>query len=188
MKKFLMLFLWVSAFFNVYAAENSGKIITQRAPAEYLTTNPLEVDDTCPQNDIYHPFTCTKEQPLGFSCYDVSAVQGDPIPAQRYELLEESLTPENVSADPQCLQAEPTCAAFLKHLDFNLDFTWFIANFPSSSFPECGKTYTCTRIVCYMPPKEGQTPAVSQKLSCVYKKHQRFFVGSRITCARQSPK
>lgn len=188
MKKCLMLTIALGLLGTAHTAENSGKIITQRAPAEYLTTNPLEVDDTCPQNDIYAPFTCTKEQAPGFSCYDVSAVQGDPIPAQRYELLEESLSPENVSADPQCLQAEPTCAAFLKQLDFNLDFTWFIANFPSSSFPECGKTYTCTRIVCYMPPKEGQTPAVSQKLSCVYKKHQRFFVGSRITCARQNAK
>ena len=161
-----------------------GKVKTQRGASQYLSVDPLEVTDSCPGGNIMQPFTCTKDQPDGFSCFDVSIVQGDPIPTERYELLDETLQPEDVSAEPQCLNEEPTCDSFLKYLNYNLDFSWFIANFPSSSFPECGKTYTCTRIVCYFPPDKDAGQTASQKLSCVYKKHQRFFVGSEVTCTR----
>lgn len=188
MKNFLFLFifvLWTAA--NVFAQQViEGKVKTQRGASQYLSVNPLDVTDTCPGGNVLQPFTCTKAQENGFSCFDVSMVQGDPIPTERYELLDESLTEENISADPQCLNEEETCESFLKHLNYNLDFSWFITNFPSSSFPECGKTYTCTRIVCYFPPAKDNPGGPSKKLSCVYKKHQVFFVGSEVTCLREN--
>lgn len=186
MKNFLYAVSGLLLFQAVLWAESTpqGKVKTQRGAAQYLSVDPMDVTDSCPGGNIMQPFTCTKDQPDGFTCFDVSIVQGDPISAQRYELLDESLAPEDVSAEPQCLNEEPTCESFLKYLNYNLDFSWFITNYPSSSFPECGKTYTCTRIVCYFPPDKESGETASQKLSCVYKKHQRFFVGSEITCTR----
>lgn len=186
MKNFLYAVSGLLLFQAVLWAESTpqGKVKTQRGASQYLSVDPMDVTDSCPGGNIMQPFTCTKDQPDGFTCFDVSIVQGDPIPAQRYELLDESLAPEDVSAEPQCLNEEPTCESFLKYLNYNLDFSWFITNYPSSSFPECGKTYTCTRIVCYFPPDKESGETASQKLSCVYKKHQRFFVGSEITCTR----
>ena len=167
------------------AKEGDYKPQTVREEAQYLSTDPALVEDTCPGNDIFQRFTCTKNQPAGYSCFDVYRVQGDPISAERYTLLDQTITIEQTSAEPLCsFTDEMTCDNFLKALNFNLDFSWFIANFPSSSFPECGKTYTCTRIVCYFPPDKDAGQTASQKLSCVYKKHQRFFVGSEVTCTR----
>ena len=184
----VLLFLCGAALLaQAQRAGAQGKVKTLRGPAEYLSVDAAEVTDSCPGEDIFAPFTCTKAQQDGFTCFDVSLVQGDPIPTQRYELLDETLAAENVSAEPQCLNEEPTCDSFLKYLNYNLDFSWFITNYPSSSFPECGKTYTCTRIVCYFPADKEAAETASKKLSCVYKKHQRFFVGSEITCTRSTP-
>ena len=159
------------------------KPVTQRAPAQYLSTESSAVEDTCPGNDIFNQFFCTKEQAPGFTCYDVYRVQGDPLDAERYTLLDQTLTEENSSAEPLCTFDTLTCDAFLKALNYNLDFSWFIANFPSSSFPQCGLTYSCTRIACLkpLPPAQDGSPR-SQKLSCVFKKNQVFFLGTQITC------
>ena len=156
---------------------------TQRAQAQYLSTESFGVEDTCPGHDIFNQFVCTKAQLPGFTCFDVYRVQGDPLDNERYTLLDQTLTEENTSAEPLCTFENLTCADFLKTLNYNLDFSWFIANFPSSSFPECGETYSCTRIACLKPlePAPDGTPR-SQKLSCVFKKNQFFFLGTPITC------
>ena len=188
MKKHCFLFFLIGAAAGGWAAETktegnpSGKPKTVRQEAQYLTTDPDAVEDTCPGHDILKRFTCTKDQPDGYKCFDVSIVQGDPIPSQRYDLLDEELTPENVSPDPQCLFTDRTCEAFLKNLNYNLDFSWFITNFPSSSFPQCAETYSCTRIACFFPPDKEKGETSAQKLSCVYKKNQLYFVGANITC------
>lgn len=165
------------------AAQKAPKIYTQRGPAQYLSTDALAVEDTCPGQDIVNQFSCTKEQAPGFHCFDVYRVQGDPVDRERYTLLDQTITQENVSAQPLCNIDALTCESFLASLNYNLDFSWFIANFPSSSFPECGLTYSCTRIACLkpLPPAEDGSPR-SQKLSCVFKKNQIFFLGAPVTC------
>lgn len=187
MKKLFFALLVAAGLCMPAAAQNTtakpaGKLKTVRAAAQYLTTNPDEVSDTCPGNDILHPFTCTKAQADGYTCFDVSMVQGDPIPAQRYELLQQTLQPQEVTPQPLCPFKERSCAAFLESLNYNLDFSWFISNFPSSSFPQCAETYSCTRIACFFAPDESKKQTASVQLSCVYKKNQLFFVGSQITC------
>ena len=159
------------------------KPTTVRQAAQYLSTDQSAVQDTCPGEDIFNPFTCTKQQPAGFSCFDVYRVQGDPINTERYTLLNQTLTTEQTSAEPLCTFEELTCENFLAALNYNLDFSWFISNFPSSSFPQCGETYSCTRIACLKPaPGSTAQNPVSQKLSCVFKKNQTFFLGTQITC------
>ena len=159
------------------------KPITQRQTAQYLSTDGAAVQDTCPGNDIDRPFTCTKEQKPGYTCFDVYRVQGDPVDTERYTLLNQTLTVENSSADPLCPMDALTCESFLVALKYTLDFSWFIANFPSSSFPHCAETYSCTRIACLKPlaPLADGTPQ-AQKLSCVFKKNQIFFLGAWISC------
>lgn len=150
---------------------------------QYLSVNPAAVEDTCPGHNIFEPFVCSKQEEPGLTCFDVYRMQGDPIDSERYSLLNQTLTTESVSADPRCTFEELTCDNFLKALKYNLDFSFFIDNFPSSSFPECGLTYSCTRISCLLPlpPLQDGTPQ-SKKLSCVFKKHQFFFLGNDITC------
>ncbi len=170
---------------TVYGAEpKTYKPQTQRTPAQYLSTDALKVTDTCPGADIINSFNCTKNQPAGFTCFDVYRVQGDPMDKDRYTLLDQTLTTEEVTAEPKCnFDGELTCEHFLQALKYNLDFSWFIANFPSSSFPECGKTYTCTRIACWKTLQDTSYGAPqAQKLSCVFKKNQIYFLGSQITC------
>ena len=170
------------------AEEADYKPQTLRQTPQYLSTDPALVEDTCPGNDIFQRFTCTKKQAPGFSCFDVYRVQGDPIDAERYTLLDQTLTVENTSAEPLCtFNDEMTCENFLKSLNFNLDFSWFIANFPSSSFPQCGKTYSCTRIACLKPlsPAPDGSPR-AQKISCVFKKNQIYFLGTEITCQNKN--
>ena len=76
---------------------------------------------------------------------------------------------------------------FLAALKYNLDFSWFIANFPSSSFPQCGKTYSCTRIACLVPqPGSSAENPLSQKLSCVFKRNQTYFLGAQVTCQNKN--
>ena len=170
--------------FNMPAfAQKTYKPHTVRAQAQYLSTDPAVVEDTCPGNDIFNQFTCTKEQAPGFKCFDVYRMQGDPIDSQRYTLLDQTLTEENTSPEPSCTFENMTCEDFLKALNYSLDFSWFIADFPSSSFPECGLTYSCTRIACLKPlPLAKDGLPRSQKLSCVFKKNQIFFLGSPLTC------
>lgn len=168
---------------SVALANSSYKPHTQREQAQYLSTQPSAVEDTCPGNDIFNQFTCTKEQAPGFECFDVYRVQGDPIDADRYTLLDQSLTEENSSPEPLCTFDNLTCEDFLKALNYNLDFSWFIADFPSSSFPQCGLTYSCTRIVCLKPlPLLKDNEPRSQQLSCVFKKNQTFFLGTPLSC------
>ena len=163
---------------------------TVRAPAQYLSTDALAVTDTCPGGDIIAPFTCTKEQAPGFTCFDVYRVEGDPMDKERYTLLDQTLTTEDTTAEPKCnFSGELTCEHFLQTLKYNLDFSWFITNFPSSSFPECGKTYTCTRIACWKPLQNTTDGAPqAQKLACVFKKNQIYFLGSQITCQDKNKK
>ncbi|MBO5911451.1 MAG: hypothetical protein J6Q05_04605, partial [Elusimicrobiaceae bacterium] len=91
-----MKYLWVTVLllstFAYGAQQKPYKPRTVRAQAQYLTTDALKVTDTCPGADIINPFTCTKEQPAGFTCFDVYRVQGDPIDKDRYTLLDETLT------------------------------------------------------------------------------------------------
>ncbi|MBR4592076.1 MAG: hypothetical protein IKO35_02600 [Elusimicrobiaceae bacterium] len=164
-------------------AATTYKPVTLRQNAQYLTTDPTAVEDTCPGHDIFQPFTCRKEDPAGYSCFDVYQLQGDPIDKERYTLLDETITEENLSAEPLCTFTDLTCNNFLSALNYNLDFSWFISNFPSSSFPQCGDTYSCTRIACLVPlPSSTTGNPLSRKLSCVFKKNQTFFLGAEITC------
>ncbi|MBP5404121.1 MAG: hypothetical protein J6Y17_03420 [Elusimicrobiaceae bacterium] len=180
--------LWLFIFFlgtTVYGAQQKTyKPQTKRAQAQYLSIDALKVTDTCPGADIINSFTCTKSQPAGFTCFDVYRVQGDPMDKDRYTLLDQALTTEDTTAEPKCnFDGELTCDNFLQTLKYNLDFSWFITNFPSSSFPECGKTYTCTRIACWKTLQDTSYGAPqAKKLSCVFKKNQIYFLGSQITC------
>ena len=170
------------------AADSDYKPQTVRQEPQYLSTDPALVEDTCPGNNILQRFSCTKNQRPGFSCFDVYIVQGDPIDAERYTLLDQTLTVEQSSAEPRCtFDDDMTCENFLSALNFNLDFSWFIANFPSSSFPQCGKTYSCTRIACLrpLPPAEDGSPR-AQKLSCVFKKNHSFFLGTELSCQNKN--
>lgn len=164
------------------------KPVTLRQTSQYLSTESSLVEDTCPGQDIFNRFSCTKQEPAGFTCFDVYQVQGDPIDKERYTLLDQTVTTEAVSPEPLCPVKELTCEKFLAALNYNLDFSWFIANFPSSSFAACGETYSCTRIAC-LAPAATSTPQnpVSQKLSCVFKKNQTFFLGEEITCQNKNP-
>lgn len=166
------------------AAETGYKPQTVRQTPQYLSTDPAEVEDTCPAHDILKRFDCTKTNSPGYSCFDVYMVQGDPVDAERYTLLDQTVTTEPGTAEPRCtFDGEMTCANFLKALNYNLDFSWFITNFPSSSFPQCGDTYSCTRIACLKPAADAPDGAPrAQKLSCVFKKNQIFFLGTQITC------
>lgn len=168
-------------------AATSYKPVTVRQNVQYLSTLAGAVTDTCPEQDIFNPFTCTKEQAPGYTCFDVQRLQGDPIPTERYTLLNETITTENSSAEPLCPFQTLTCENFLKALNYNLDFSWFISNFPSSSFPQCSETYTCTRIACLVPAENSTADnPVSQKLACVFRKNQTFFVGAEVTCQNKN--
>ena len=172
------------------AARKPYKPVTVRQePPQYLSTDAGAVQDTCPEGDIINRYTCTKQDPAGFTCFDVYRVQGDPVDSERYTLLAQTLTDEPSTAEPKCtFEGALTCENFLQALKYNLDFSWFIDNFPSSSFPECGKTYTCTRIACLRPlANNPQTDAPqAQKLTCVFKKNQIYFLGTQLTCENKN--
>ena len=180
----LAVVLLAGALAALHAADAAYKPQTVRQTPQYLSTDPALVEDTCPGHDILKRCTCTKAQKPGYSCYDVYMVQGDPIAAERYTLLEQTITIESSSAEPRCtFTDELTCDNFLTALNYNLDFSWFIANFPSSSFPQCGETYSCTRIACLRPLAHAPDGSPrSEKLSCVFKKNQIFFLGTELTC------
>jgi hypothetical protein len=184
MKPFLTLILLGVTLCVCAAGNKPYKSLTHRAAPQYLTTDALKVTDTCPGADIMDPFTCTKTQAPGFTCFDVYRVEGDPMNKERYTLLDQTITTQDTSAEPKCnFEGDLTCDNFLQSLKYNLDFSWFITNFPSSSFPECGKTYTCTRIACWKTLQNTAYGAPqANKLSCVFKKNKIYFLGSQITC------
>lgn len=160
---------------------------TQREKPYYLTTQANQVQDTCPGKDILKQYTCSNEVPDGLTCFDVYMVEGSPVPSQRYTLLQQTVQPQDVSAQPLCpANMKPDCTSFLQALDYNLEFSWYLANFPTSSFEQCRETYDCKRIDCYLPASQATTPS-STLISCVFKKNQLFFVGSEITCHRPLP-
>ena len=184
MKRFCLTLLCVCSL-----TASTYKPVTVRGQAQYLTTQASSVEDTCPGQDIFGQFTCTKEQTPGYTCFDAYRVQGDPVDKERYELLDQTITEEQTPAEPLCTFEQLTCEHFLAALNYNLDFSWFISNFPSSSFPECGETYSCTRIACLIPqPGSTQEAPVSKKLSCVFKRNQTYFLGSQITCQDKKAK
>lgn len=157
--------------------------ITLRAPAQYLSTNEYAVEDTCHGHNILKQFSCNKNTPDGYTCFDVYMTEGDPVDSERYTLLNQSVSEVPESAQPQCPFQQLDCAEFLRTLRYNLNFSWFIDNFPSSSFPQCAETYSCTRISCLAPlPDAADGSPRAQKLSCVFKKNQIFFLGSQIIC------
>lgn len=181
MKKLLILCLVLCA---VCLQAAGGKLQTVREAPQYLSTDGAAVEDTCPGNDIFKQFFCSAKEESGFKCFDVYRVEGDPIDAERYTLLAQTLTTENSSAEPACtFEGELTCDNFLKALNYNLSFSWFIDNFPSSSFPECGKTYSCTRVSCLRAlPPSANAPVQAAKLTCVFKKNQIYFLGTEVSC------
>ena len=127
--------------------------------AYYLGTDAEKVEDTCPGNNILTQYNCTRKQENGYTCFDVYMAQGRPLNTQEYTLLQERVEKQAVTPQPQCPAMEPTCDAFLKALNYNLEFSWYLVNFPTSSFPQCRETYDCKRIDCYLPPAEGEKEA-----------------------------
>ena len=161
------------------------RVKTEREKPYYLTTDPQQVEDTCPENNILQTFNCTKAQPDGFTCFDVYLVQGSPVNEQKYTLLQQTVEEKNVTPQPPCpnnMQAD--CSSFLKALNYNLEFSWYLVNFPSSSFQQCQETYDCKRIDCYLSSEKAEN--LSTLVSCVYKRNQVFFVGSEVTCRQIS--
>lgn len=170
-------------FLTACAALSAGPKVhmsTQRETPYYLSTEADQVQDTCPGHDILKPFNCTPVHPDGLSCFDVYMVQGSPAPQQRYTLLQQTLQSTAQSPQPPCPDRVADCPGLLQALQYNLEFSWYVVNFPSSSFAACGETYDCKRVDCFIPPAEEQGP--STRLSCVYKKNQLFFVGAEVTC------
>ncbi len=157
------------------------RVRTERETPYYLSTEAEQVKDTCPDGDIMTQYQCKRKEEDGFSCFDVYMVQGRPANTQEYTLLQQRVERQNVSPQPQCpANMQPDCASFLKALNYNLEFSWYLVDFPSSSFPQCRETYDCKRIDCYLPAADAEHS--STLVSCVYKRNQRFFVGSQITC------
>lgn len=163
------------------------KIQTIRQTPYYLSADAAKVQDTCPKQDILRQYSCGKDQADGFECFDVYMAQGSPVNDQRYTLLSQTVQNRTVSPQPPCPAAmEPDCEAFLRALNYNLEFSWYLVNFPTSSFEQCRETYDCKRIDCYIPASSGagQNTEQSTLVSCVYKRNQVFFVGSQVTCRR----
>ncbi len=163
------------------------RVSTEREKPYYLSSNAEKVLDTCPGHDILKQYSCSKDQLNGFTCFDVYMVQGSPVNEQRYTLLQERIEKQSVSPEPVCPKMEPTCESFLKAMNYNLEFSWYLVNFPSSSFEQCRETYDCKRIDCYLPPDSTIGEKNATLVSCVYKRNQVFFVGADVTC-RQNPR
>ncbi len=185
MKKILLLSI---CFLSACAGTSTGahgpkyRITTEREKPYYLSTAPEKVEDTCPGHDIIKQYTCTAEEADQAECFDVYMVQGSPMPDQRYTLLQENIQVQPVTAQPECPAEVNDCSSFLKALQDNLEFSWYLVNFPSSSFEECKETYDCKRIDCYQSNTAANGEVQSTLVSCVYKKNQIFFVGSSLTC------
>ena len=162
-------------------------VTTVREKPYYLGTNAEEMSDTCPGGDILKQYNCTAQDSDGLECLDVYMVQGSPVNEQKYTLLQENIEQQPVSPEPACPALKtPDCAGFLAALNYNLEFSWYVVNFPSSSFEQCKETYDCMRIVCFIPPDTNAPESNSTSISCVYKRNQLFFVGSDITCQNKA--
>ena len=160
------------------------KMQAERQEPYYLSTDAEKVQDTCPGNDILKQYTCSKEQTDGFTCFDVYMVQGRPANGQEYTLLQETINKQSLSPEPRCPEGmQLNCDSFLQALKYNLEFSWYLVDFPTSSFPQCRETYDCKRIDCYQPT---EVETQSTLVSCVYKRNQIFFVGSDITCRQKT--
>lgn len=181
----LCLFLGACAGAELAPALPRYRVVTDRETPYYLTTDADAVEDTCPGNDILKQYSCPRKIDEDFSCFDVYLAQGSPVNSQRYTLLQERVERQAVTPQPQCPAMEATCEAFLQALNYNLEFSWYLVNFPTSSFPQCKETYDCKRIDCYLPPEPENGIKESTLVSCVYKRNQLFFVGSELTCSRQ---
>lgn len=180
-------FIFLVAALSLMASSREGyKPDTYREPPQYLSSNPALVEDTCPEHDILNRFSCGSKNPPGYRCFDVYLVQGDPIAKDRYTLLEEKISREASTADPRCPFENLTCENFLEYLQYDLSFSWFIDNFPSSSFSECQETYSCTRIACLKPISANPNSEEAKKLSCVFKKNKRYFLGNQILCQNKN--
>ena len=132
---------------------------------------------------ILKQYNCSKEDVNGLECFDVYMVQGSPVNEQKYTLLEQTVEKKPVTAEPACpVMSQPDCASFVKALNYNLEFSWYLVDFPSSSFEQCRETYDCKQITCLVPPNTAAGETDSTLISCVYKRNQLFFVGSDITC------
>ncbi|MBQ7908954.1 MAG: hypothetical protein IJ311_05660 [Elusimicrobiaceae bacterium] len=178
----ILIFLCACASWQGPTHEAHYKMQTQREEPYYLSIDAKEVQDACPGNDIMTQYTCDKKAPDGFSCFDVYMVQGRPAGEQAYSLLQENISRQSVTAQPLCPTGMlPKCDSFLQALHNNLEFSWYLVDFPSSSFPECRETYDCKRIDCYLPT---ETDTESTLVSCVYKRNQIFFVGSTVQCRK----
>lgn len=192
MGKKLLCLLFFSALGCACAGVDTAASSTQKTRVQtirqtpyYLSSEAEKVQDTCPGHDILRSYNCPKDVADGFSCFDVYRVQGSPVNEQRYTLLSQTVEKQNVSAQPQCPVMEPNCDSFLRALNYNLEFSWYLVNFPTSSFAQCRETYDCKRIDCYLPAKNPSEDKDSTLVSCVYKRNQIFFVGSEISCVRE---
>lgn len=188
MKKYILLCscCLLTACAGLSGEKDGYKMNTLRQTPYYLTTEAEQVEDTCPGNDILKQYTCTKDMPDGMRCFDAYMVQGSPAPEQRYTLLQEKVEKQTVSAQPECpADMQPNCQSFLQALQDNLEFSWYLVNFPSSSFEKCRETYDCKRIDCYLPDNTTGPEPSATLVSCVFKRNQLFFVGSEVTCRRK---
>ena len=160
----------------------SSRVQTMREKPYYLSTEPEKVEDTCPGHDIIKQYAC-RAQDNGLSCFDVYMVEGRPVNAESYTLLQQNITAQDTASQAACPSGVTDCNSFLKAVNYNLDFSWYLVNFPTSSFEQCRETYDCKRIDCSAPAAQNTSQQNATSLiSCVYKKNQLFFVGSQITC------
>lgn len=177
-------FLCGCAALSSLQSGGKSRVHTQRQTPYYLSTVPEKVEDTCPGHDILKQYNCSA-QDGGLDCFDVYMVQGRPVNEESYTLIQQQITPQNTQSQPLCPADVTDCASFLKALNYNLEFSWYLVNFPSSSFEQCRETYDCKRIDCSRSPVQTDAGAVvSDLISCVYKKNQLFFVGSDISCQK----
>lgn len=160
---------------------------TLRQTPYYLSTEATQVQDTCPGHDILKQYNCSEEDAPDMQCLDVYMVQGSPAPQQRYTLLQETIEKQAVTPQPLCPKMQPTCQSFLEALKYNLEFSWYLVNFPSSSFEQCRETYDCKRIDCYLAPADAAGQTEATLVSCVFKRNQLFFVGAEVTCRQPAP-
>ena len=151
--------------------EPKYRVQTVRQTPYYLSTDATKVEDTCVGRDIIKQYTCTAKDEADSTCFDVYMVQGSPAPEERYTLLKETIENQPVTAEPACPKDVRDCSSFLKALDYNIEFSWYLANFPSSSFPQCRETYDCKRVDCYQPLQKEKS-IQSTLISCVFKKNQ----------------
>ena len=180
-------FLGACTSSSVQGEKVKYRLQTERQEPYYLSTVPEKVEDTCPGHDIIKQYNCSAKDKGNSTCFDVYMVQGRPVNEESYTLLKQEITEENLPSQATCPDQVTDCDSFLKALNYNLEFSWYLVNFPSSSFTQCRETYDCKRIDCSRVTAENiAEKSGAQLISCVYKKNQIFFVGSQITCQKQT--